>query len=108
MRWKSINNPMQCREVEDNLLEIASFKPVLIDRVSLRADEFITDRVEGKAKQSAAVTNAVEMKAERQRFEAAIDLLVEEYGISRAEAGATLVSVEPSFKKFLEPEADSL
>jgi hypothetical protein len=47
------------------------------------------------------------LAAERQRFEAAIDLLVEEYGISRAEAARTLIDVEPSFKKFVEPGADS-
>jgi hypothetical protein len=63
MRWQSINNPMQCREVEDNLLEIASFKPLLIDRVSLRAAKFTMDRVEGEAKQSVAVTNAIESEA---------------------------------------------
>ena len=49
------------------------------------------------------------LAAERQRFEAAIDLLVEEYGVSRAEAASTLVSVEASFKKFLdECDNDSL
>ena len=42
------------------------------------------------------------LAVERQRFEAAIDSLVEQYGVSRVEAAAALVAVEPSFKQFIE------
>ena len=60
--------------------------------------ERITDRTDGPIVRKVQKEDMTRLAVERQRFEAAIDLLVEEYGISRAEAAATLISVEPSFR----------
>jgi hypothetical protein len=42
------------------------------------------------------------LQAERARFEAAIDALVSEEGCTRLEAALAIVSVEPSYRKFIE------
>jgi hypothetical protein len=68
----------------------------------LRYAQEITNRTDGPILRKVEKTDLKAREAERLRFERAIDLLVEEYGISRAEAAANLIEVEPSFKKFIE------
>jgi hypothetical protein len=76
-------------------------------RQTLNDAERITDRTDGPIVRKVQKEDMTRVRVERQRFEAAIDLLVEEYSISRADAAANLVEVEPSFRKFVEPGDDS-
>ena len=49
------------------------------------------------------------LQAEHARFEAAIDALVSEEGCTRAEAAVAIVSIEASYRKFIEVgDPDSL
>jgi hypothetical protein len=73
----------------------------------LRYVQEITNRTDGPIVRKIEKADLNAFEAERLRFERAIDILVEEEGITRIEAANELIAVEPSFKKYLEPEADS-
>lgn len=72
----------------------------------LRYAQEITNRTDGPIVRKVEKVDLNARVAERLRFERAIDILVEEEGITRIEAANALIAVEPSFKKYLEPEVN--
>jgi hypothetical protein len=71
-------------------------------RQTLNYAERITDRTDGPVIRKIQKEDITQLRAERMRFEAAIDALVQEEGCSRAEAAAAIVSIEASYRKFIE------
>jgi hypothetical protein len=68
--------------------------------------ERITDRTDGPVIRKVQKEDLTQLQAERQRFEAAIDALVEKRGCTRSDASLALCYVQPSFRKFIE-ESDN-
>jgi hypothetical protein len=62
----------------------------------------VTNRTDGPLVRKIEKTDVTALQAERARFEAAIDALVSEEGCTRLEAALAIVSVEPSYRKFIE------
>jgi hypothetical protein len=75
---------------------------------TLNYAERITDRTDGPVVRKVQKEDITQLEAERQRFEAAIDALVEKRGCTRADAAVVMAAVNPSYKKFIEvSEPDS-
>jgi hypothetical protein len=68
----------------------------------------VTNRTDGTLVRKVLKEDITQLAVEHQRFEAAIDALVEKRGCSRSDAALALATVQPSFKKFLESDAHAL
>ncbi len=66
--------------------------------------ERISDRTDGPIIRKIHKEDLTQYQVERQRFEAAIDALVEKRGCTRVDVALALATVEASFRKFLEGE----
>jgi hypothetical protein len=78
-------------------------------RQTLNYAERITDRTDGPVIRKVLREDITQLQAEKARFEAAIDALVQEEGCTRAEAAAAIVSIEASYRKFIDiHDPDSL
>jgi hypothetical protein len=71
-------------------------------RQTLTYAERITDRTDGPVIRKVQKEDITQLAVERQRFEAAIDALVEKRGCTRADAAVVMATVNPTFKKFIE------
>jgi hypothetical protein len=67
----------------------------------------VTNRTDGPLIRKVQKEDTTQVQAERQRFEAAIDALVEKRRCSRSDAAIVLATINPSYKKFIiEPGED--
>jgi hypothetical protein len=74
---------------------------------TLNYAERITDRTDRPVIRKVQKEDTTRVQAERLRFEAAIDALVEKRRCSRSDAAIVLATINPSYKKFIiEPEDD--
>lgn len=71
----------------------------------LKAAQEITNRTDGPIVRKVEKVDLTALEAERQRFQAAVDALVEQRGCSRADAAIVMAAVNPAYKRFLEPES---
>jgi hypothetical protein len=78
-------------------------------RQTLNYAERITDRTDGPVIRKVQKEDITQLAVERQRFEYAIDALVEKRGCTRVDAAVVLAAVNPTYKKFIEvSDNDSL
>jgi hypothetical protein len=88
------------------VIALRQFTEAIAGLAPLRYAQEITNRTDGPLVRKVQKEDIIQLQSERQRFEAAIDGLVEKRGCSRADAALALATVRPSFKKFIE-ESDN-
>jgi hypothetical protein len=70
-------------------------------RQPLNYAERITDRIDGPVIRKVQKEDITQLEVERQRFERAVDALVEKRGCTRTDAAVVMAAVNPGDKKFI-------
>jgi hypothetical protein len=65
----------------------------------------ITNRTDGPIVRKVEKVDLTMLEAEKARFNAAVDALVEKRGCSRGDAAIVLATVNPAYKRFLNADA---